>query len=153
MPSTLVCFLCGGTQIYQGPRFTNHLIHSHGVMINLEYIIKVSQYKGTNSWLPPISLQNSLPSKSQPSQTDILFSNKCTKFLEPVDTFLKLTPGRETSLNNSQLSSQLSRQLIFTQAKSFSMKSEISLQRPGIGSDDLPVRFGFRCVCALCRGV
>ena len=42
---TLDCLLCGGAQIYPGPRYQNHLIHEHGVVFNVEYLIKSSIHK------------------------------------------------------------------------------------------------------------
>ena len=42
---TINCLLCGGTQIYPGPKYQNHLIHEHGVVFDVEYLIKISILK------------------------------------------------------------------------------------------------------------
>ena len=41
---TLNCFLCGGRQVYPGPRYANHLINEHGV-VDIDFMIKLSLYK------------------------------------------------------------------------------------------------------------
>ena len=43
-PQTVSCFLCGGTQIYPGPRYENHLINEHGVL-DIEFMIAISLFK------------------------------------------------------------------------------------------------------------
>ena len=49
---TINCLLCGVTQIYPGPKYQNHLIHEHGVVFDVEYLIKISilkrDHKGTD---------------------------------------------------------------------------------------------------------
>ena len=52
---TINCLLCGGTQIYPGPRYQNHLIHEHGVVFDVEYLIKISIHKRDNGELPDFS--------------------------------------------------------------------------------------------------
>lgn len=42
---TVKCLLCGGNQIYPGPRFENHLINEHGVVFEIDLIIKLSIQK------------------------------------------------------------------------------------------------------------
>ena len=41
---TLNCFLCGGRQVYPGPRYANHLINEHGV-VDIDFMIELSLYK------------------------------------------------------------------------------------------------------------
>ena len=43
-PQTVSCFLCGGTQIYPGPRYENHLINEHGVM-DIDFMISITLFK------------------------------------------------------------------------------------------------------------
>ena len=43
-PQTVSCFLCGGTQIYPGPRYENHLINEHGVL-DIDFMIAITLYK------------------------------------------------------------------------------------------------------------
>lgn len=45
---TLNCLLCGGTQIYPGPRYQNHLINEHGAVFDVEFLIKISLHKRDN---------------------------------------------------------------------------------------------------------
>lgn len=49
---TLNCLLCGGTQIYPGPRYQNHLINEHGVVFDADFIISVSLFKRDEGKLP-----------------------------------------------------------------------------------------------------
>lgn len=51
---TIVCFLCGGTQVYPGPRFENHLLNEHGVVFDLEFVIQLSLFKQTHNQLPKL---------------------------------------------------------------------------------------------------
>lgn len=43
-PQTVSCFLCGGTQIYPGPRYENHLINEHGVL-DTDFMVEITLYK------------------------------------------------------------------------------------------------------------
>ena len=54
-PSTITCFLCGGTHIYPGPRFETHLQNEHGAIFDIEFLISVSQYKQLHNNLPDIN--------------------------------------------------------------------------------------------------
>ena len=54
-PSTITCFLCGGTHIFPGPRFETHLQNEHGAIFDIEFLISVSQYKQLHHNLPDIS--------------------------------------------------------------------------------------------------
>ena len=54
-PTTITCFLCGGTHIYPGPRFETHLQNEHGAIFDIEFLICVSQYKQLHDNLPDIS--------------------------------------------------------------------------------------------------
>ena len=72
----ITCFLCGGVHIYPGPRFSNHLLHEHGVVFNQEYIVSVSQYKDSNATFPPLMPSTS---RNQYSQTEILSNATCLK--------------------------------------------------------------------------
>eukprot|EP00095_Tigriopus_kingsejongensis_P008992 maker-scaffold783_size97670-snap-gene-0.20 protein:Tk08992 transcript:maker-scaffold783_size97670-snap-gene-0.20-mRNA-1 annotation:"hypothetical protein HMPREF1544_09400" len=51
---TLSCFLCGGTHIYPGPRFENHLMNEHGAVFDLEFIIQLSLFKQEHGRLPHV---------------------------------------------------------------------------------------------------
>ena len=59
-PGTITCFLCGGTHIYPGPRFTKfapsgefkqftirryeaHLQNEHGAIFDLDFLISVGK--------------------------------------------------------------------------------------------------------------
>ena len=48
------CLLCGGTHLYPGPRFENHLINEHGAVFDLEFLIKLSILKTDNGCLPKL---------------------------------------------------------------------------------------------------
>ena len=61
-PQTVDCFLCGGTQIYPGPRYENHLINEHGVL-DIDFMIAISLYKKKHGSNP--SLED--PTKSTDS--------------------------------------------------------------------------------------
>lgn len=50
--NTINCLLCGGVQIYPGPRYQNHLINEHGAVFDVEFLIKVSLYKRDKGHLP-----------------------------------------------------------------------------------------------------
>ena len=64
-PGRINCLLCGGTQIYPGPRYQNHLINEHGAVFDVEFLIKVSLYKkDNNNTLPDLSALNSNDKKS-----------------------------------------------------------------------------------------
>ena len=51
---TINCLLCGGTQIYPGPRYENHLINEHGAIFDVEFLIKISLYKRDKGQLPDL---------------------------------------------------------------------------------------------------
>ena len=59
-PQTVSCFLCGGTQIYPGPRYENHLINEHGVL-DIDFMIAITLYKQKHGSNP--SLENPIDSK------------------------------------------------------------------------------------------
>ena len=50
---TINCLLCGGTQIYPGPKYQNHLIQEHGVVFDVESLIKISIHKRDHNELFP----------------------------------------------------------------------------------------------------
>ena len=65
-PQTVNCFLCGGTQIYPGPRYENHLINEHGVL-DTDFMIAISLYKQQHGSNP--SLENPAKSTDSPTET------------------------------------------------------------------------------------
>jgi len=65
-PNSIPCILCGGLFLFPGPRFTAHLQNEHGVMYDLDFLVKVSQHKKYFSKLPTIpSPKRFLESSSQ----------------------------------------------------------------------------------------
>ena len=64
-PHTVSCFLCGGTQIYPGPRYENHLINEHGVL-DIDFMIAITLYKQKHGYNP--SLED--PCKSEDRVTE-----------------------------------------------------------------------------------
>ena len=65
-PQTVDCFLCGGTQIYPGPRYENHLINEHGVL-DIDFMIAISLYKKKHGSNPSLEA----PTKSTDSPTEV----------------------------------------------------------------------------------
>jgi len=51
-PNSLPCLLCGGLFIFPGPRYEAHLQNEHGVMYDVDFLIKVSQHKKHFSKVP-----------------------------------------------------------------------------------------------------
>jgi hypothetical protein len=49
---TISCLLCGGVQIYPGPRYENHLVNEHGAVFDIDYLIQISLYKQQHGTLP-----------------------------------------------------------------------------------------------------
>eukprot|EP00092_Neocalanus_flemingeri_P038837 GFUD01042281.1.p1 GENE.GFUD01042281.1~~GFUD01042281.1.p1 ORF type:complete len:452 (-),score=113.57 GFUD01042281.1:105-1460(-) len=170
---TITCFLCGGTHIYPGPRFSTHLMQEHGVIFHLDFIIQASQYKDSNSSLPPVTPNLLNPNSTESSQTEDLTlcpPAMCTGCLQPLDDFLTSTPVRHNRLQNT--SQSISINLTPDMSISVLDKSVQNQQkthplvpcssRPDQGLPegasevfnsaigDLPVRSGFRCECALC---
>jgi len=167
--------LCGGTHIYPGPRLLNHLINTHGVLQNIEFIIQASQYMNTYSRLPPLTEESSKSSNNQTTQAgEMLFPPNCTE-CPPFDDKMKTsTPIRQNShLKEFQLQSPGHH--FSTPARSHSVISHIEHQEfkkdkcdqnvsvhevdevaaieakeDGNKPDELPTRSGFRCICALC---
>jgi len=99
---TITCFLCGGVYVYPGQRFSNHLLHEHGVVYNHEYIISVSQYKDSCSTLPPIIPSNPKLSLDQFTQTVDSTCSKCAA--QHRDVFDSLSPVKSVSPLMSSLS-------------------------------------------------
>ena len=66
---TINCLLCGGTQIYPGPRYQNHLIQEHGVVHDIEFLIKVSIYKSDHNGHLPNFIDRSQSRSFAPSST------------------------------------------------------------------------------------
>ena len=62
------CLLCGTN--YPGPSYENHLLREHGVVFNMEYIIRVSQFKDKYATLPPIIPNIPTSSVEEFSETD-----------------------------------------------------------------------------------
>ena len=67
---TINCLLCGGTQIYPGPRYQNHLIHEHGVVFDAEYLIKVSIHKRDKGQLPDIISADNVAKQSSENDAE-----------------------------------------------------------------------------------
>jgi len=106
-PSTITCFLCGGTHIFPGPRFEAHLQNEHGAIFDIDFLISVSQYKQLHNNLPDINRDvcNTPPRSVQgedrvpgvevttqtpggtrrPSSTDDADDLLCSKCQEPLD--------------------------------------------------------------------
>ena len=53
--TTVSCILCGGVQIYPGPRYENHLVNEHGAVFDVEFLIELSLFKQKHGRLPPLS--------------------------------------------------------------------------------------------------
>ena len=58
-PQTVSCFLCGGTQIYPGPRYENHLMNEHGVL-DIDYMIAITLYKQEHGSNPSLEAPGKL---------------------------------------------------------------------------------------------
>ncbi len=57
--STLPCLLCGGVQIYPGPRYENHLVNEHGVIFDIAFIVEASIHKQKTGSVPCFGSSNS----------------------------------------------------------------------------------------------
>ena len=53
--TTVSCILCGGVQIYPGPRYENHLVNEHGAVFDVEFLIELSLFKQKHGRLPALS--------------------------------------------------------------------------------------------------
>jgi len=95
--NTITCFLCGGIHIYPGPRFGNHLLHEHGVVLNQEYIVSVSLYKDTYSTLPPILTNTCLDKFSQTDGLPDPSCSLCSKPMEEVKTPVRSISDKSTT--------------------------------------------------------
>ena len=56
--TTVSCILCGGVQIYPGPRYENHLVNEHGAVFDVEFLIELSLFKKKHGRLPPLPLSS-----------------------------------------------------------------------------------------------
>ena len=52
---TVSCVLCGGVQIYPGPRYENHLVNEHGAVFDVDFLIELSVFKQKHGRLPMLS--------------------------------------------------------------------------------------------------
>ena len=53
--TTVSCILCGGVQIYPGPRYENHLVNEHGAVFDVDFLIELSLFKQKHGRLPALS--------------------------------------------------------------------------------------------------
>ena len=53
--TTVGCILCGGIQIYPGPRYENHLVNEHGAVFDVDFLIELSLFKQKHCRLPALS--------------------------------------------------------------------------------------------------
>ena len=53
--ATVGCILCGGVQIYPGPRYENHLVNEHGAVFDVDFLIELSLFKQKHCRLPALS--------------------------------------------------------------------------------------------------
>ena len=110
---TINCLLCGGVQIYPGPRYKNHLINEHGAIFEVDFLIKLSIIKKEKGSLPECSgdheksrkevKESSSDTKTETvsieTQTDLepeRNNDPCLKCMSPVsDEKEKILPGPE----------------------------------------------------------
>ena len=79
---TIKCLLCGGDKIYPGPRYQNHLIHDHGVVHDVEYLIKSSIHKREHKGQLPNFFDQSLQEFANKEESESASKNTdiCTKY-------------------------------------------------------------------------
>ena len=77
---TIQCFLCGGIQIYPGPRYANHLVNEHGV-VDIDYMVKLSLYKARHNESPSFSLD--VPPGSYGGASDAVETQIKTESVSP----------------------------------------------------------------------
>ena len=53
---TLDCLFCGGAQLYPGPRYEKHLIHEHGIIFHVQWVIQMTMRKKENNGALPLPL-------------------------------------------------------------------------------------------------
>jgi len=146
----ITCFLCGGVHIYPGPRFSNHLLHEHGVVFNQEYIVSVSQYKDSNATFPPLMPSTS---RNQYSQTEALSNATCIKCATPIAGFETTAPElTKTIFSSPQNTSLLSSSSLFSTPKNNFLET-CKIQQPLSDLTSVPERYGFIYNCALCSYV
>ena len=75
---TIHCFLCGGVQIYPGPRYENHLMNEHGVL-DIDFMIELSLYKEKFGSNPSIS--NGIPVKTEIKLEPVVGASKGEQLL------------------------------------------------------------------------
>ena len=79
-PNSIPCILCGGLFLFPGPRYTAHLQNEHGVMYDLDFLVKVSQHKKYFSKIPSIPRPKQyLDSSSQTPYVNGKLCRCCTK--------------------------------------------------------------------------
>ena len=82
-PGRINCLLCGGTQIYPGPRYQNHLINEHGAVNDVEFLIQITVFKkDNNNTLPDLNALSKKNKESEINQND----NESDQVVEKVDT-------------------------------------------------------------------
>ena len=171
---TISCILCGGVHLQSGPRFSNHLLHEHGIVFNQEYIVRISEYNDRHSCLPSVTPASPSQGVDKSSQTEDLSETSRSHCFKPVKDFLTSTPVRKPISLNPQTKSQAvspqSPSSFFSTPKNESLKlgferlvgwrtirkqEKSCPEKPLTASSvsDLPVRSGFLCKCALCSYV
>ena len=82
-PGRINCLLCGGTQIYPGPRYQNHLINEHGAVNDVEFLIQITVFKkDNNNTLPDLNALSKKNKESEINQND----NESDQVVKKVDT-------------------------------------------------------------------
>ena len=82
-PGRINCLLCGGTQIYPGPRYQNHLINEHGAVNDVEFLIQITVFKkDNNNTLPDLNALSKKNKESEINQND----NESEQVVKKVDT-------------------------------------------------------------------
>ena len=77
---TIICLLCGGAFLYPGPRYMAHLLHEHGVVYDVDFLVQVSLHKKSFSRLPAILAQSNFVSDNF-SQTEVTEKSLCENCL------------------------------------------------------------------------
>ncbi len=50
--ATLSCALCGGAQVHPGPRVEAHLLNEHGVVLDVDFFVRVALFKRGHGRMP-----------------------------------------------------------------------------------------------------
>ena len=83
-PQTVSCFLCGGTQIYPGPRYENHLINEHGVL-DIDFMIAITLFKQKHGYNPsledPAKREDNVTVPNNDTGTLVIWCFKASHFI------------------------------------------------------------------------